>query len=179
MKSFVCNFLLAAVVPAGGSYSTFSRGQLLIALISTVLIVVCVLIHYEVLNKLSTWLAQMRHLHRTRVLVLILGLLAAHVVEIWIYAVAFGLLDGMADFGRITHLQVPDPGSHWLDYVYYSFVTYTTVGYGDIVPVGPIRFIAAAEALNGWLLLGWSVSFTFLEMQRFWREPAEHMAKHH
>ena len=34
----------------------------------------------------------------------------------------------------------------WIDDIYFSFVTYTTVGYGDLVPVGPIRFIGAGEA---------------------------------
>lgn len=147
-----------------------------IALISVLLVVVCVLLHYEVLRKMFDWLDRLRQLHRTRVLVLILGLLATHVVEIWIYAVGYGLLDGLKGFGHIarTSAQAAQAAQalpmDWLDYIYFSFVTYTTVGYGDLVPVGPIRFIAATEALNGWVLLGWSASFTFLEMQRFWRE---------
>lgn len=148
------------------------RGQYLVALISVALVVTCVLLHYEVLRMLSDWLARLRQLHRTRVLVLILGLFATHLVEIWVFATGFGVLDGVSDFGHITHLQGNPTESNWLDYVYYSFVTYTTVGYGDLVPVGPIRFIAATEALTGWMLLGWSTSFTFLEMQRFWRDAA-------
>lgn len=143
------------------------------AVISVVLVTVSVLIHYEVLRKLSDWLSRLRQLHRTRVLVLILGLLATHVFEIWIYAVGYGLMDGVADFGVIAHTVGPTTASTWLDYVYYSFITYTTVGYGDLVPRGPIRFIAATEALTAWVLLGWSASFTFLEMQRFWRQPKE------
>jgi hypothetical protein len=142
------------------------RGQYLVALISVALVVACVLLHYEVLRMLSDWLARLRQLHRTRVLVLILGLFATHLVEIWVFASGFGFLDGVADFGHIMHVQATGVAANWLDYVYYSFVTYTTVGYGDLVPVGPIRFIAATEALTGWMLLGWSTSFTFLEMQR-------------
>ena len=86
-------------------------------------------------------------------------------------SIAYGQMDAVADFGVIAHLDASAPSSSWLDYVYFSFITYTTVGYGDMVPRGPIRFIAATEALTGWVLLGWSASFTFLEMQRFWREP--------
>lgn len=140
-----------------------------VAGISVVLVIVCVLLHYEVLRKLSDWLDRMRRLHRTRVLVLILGLLATHIGEVWVYSIAYGLLDGASGFGTIAKLSSPGGATEWLDYVYFSFVTYTTVGYGDMVPAGPIRFIAATEALNGWVLLGWSASFTFLEMQRFWR----------
>ena len=148
------------------------RGQYVIAAVSLLLVTVSVLIHYEVLRKLSDWLARLRSLHRTRVLVLILGLLTTHVFEIWIYAIGYGQLDGVADFGIIFHTVASEPTT-WLDYVYFSFITYTTVGYGDMVPRGPIRFVAASEALTGWVLLGWSASFTFLEMQRFWREPRE------
>ena len=102
---------------------------------------------------------------------MILGLLVTHICEIWIYAIGYGLLDGVEGFGSIATTSSHTLPSDWLDDIYFSFVTYTTVGYGDLVPVGPIRFIAATEALNGWVLLGWSASFTFLEMQRFWRNP--------
>jgi hypothetical protein len=152
--------------------SIFPAGQPNVAIISVVLVITCVLLHYEVLRKISKVLAQLVRLHRLRVLVLILGLLLTHIVEIWIYSVAYWLLNGHADFGHLeiaaAHTQ---PG--WLDHIYFSFTTYTTVGYGDIFPVGPIRFIAATEALNGWVLLGWSASFTFLEMQRFWHDPKD------
>jgi hypothetical protein len=148
------------------------RGQSFIALICVCLVTACVLMHYEVLRGISKALARLKQLHRLRVLVLILGLLLTHLVEIWIYALAYGLVDGSGDFGRLNHAATHSQ-TGWLDYIYFSFVTYTTVGYGDIVPVGPIRFIAASEALNGWLLLGWSASFTFLEMQRFWHDSAK------
>jgi len=56
-----------------------------------------------------------------------------------------------------------------LDAVYFSSMTYSTVGFGDVVPVGPIRLVAGTEGLIGLLLIGWSASFTYLEMERFWR----------
>jgi hypothetical protein len=169
MASIVTHLTPAAF--SAVAFLSLPRGQYHVALVSLALVTACVLVHYEVLRKLTDWLARLRQLHRTRVLVLILGLLGTHVFEIWIYATGYGLLDGVADFGAIAHLEPQAYAGNWLDYVYFSFVTYTTVGYGDLVPRGPIRFIAATEALTGWVLLGWSASFTFLEMQRFWREP--------
>lgn len=146
---------------------TISRGQYLIALISMTAVVACVLLHYEVLKWLSRFLAHLKKLHRTRVLILILGLMLIHLIEIWLYAFGYAIVDRRADFGHLQgKLQ-----EGWLDYIYFSFVTYATVGYGDIVPVGPIRFLAAQEALSGVVLIAWSASFTFLEMGRFWREP--------
>lgn len=52
--------------------------------------------------------------------------------------------------------------------MYFSAITYTTVGFGDFVPTGPVRFLAGTEALTGFLLITWSASFTFLEMRRYW-----------
>jgi hypothetical protein len=43
------------------------------------------------------------------------------------------------------------------------------VGFGDLVPSGPIRFLSGMEALTGFVLIAWSASFTYLEMERFWR----------
>jgi hypothetical protein len=53
--------------------------------------------------------------------------------------------------------------------VSYSAIVYTTVGFGDIVPVGPIRFMAGMEGLTGLVMITWSASYAFLEMHRDWR----------
>ncbi|MGH8551150.1 MAG: ion channel [Methylococcales bacterium] len=48
-------------------------------------------------------------------------------------------------------------------------VLFTTLGLGDLVPSGSIRFMVGTEALCGFILISWSAAFTCLEMQRFWR----------
>jgi hypothetical protein len=52
--------------------------------------------------------------------------------------------------------------------LYFSAETFTSLGFGDVTPVGPIRLLAGLEALNGLLLIGWSASFTYIAMERFW-----------
>jgi len=47
---------------------------------------------------------------------------------------------------------------------------YTTVGFGDITPEGPMRILVCIEALAGLVLITWSASFTFLVMQGYWRD---------
>jgi hypothetical protein len=47
---------------------------------------------------------------------------------------------------------------------YYSFVTYTTWGFRDLIPKGPIRFLTGMEALTG-LLHTWTNSFMYIQMQ--------------
>ena len=49
-------------------------------------------------------------------------------------------------------------------------MTFSTVGSADVYLVGPVRFLSGTEALAGLVLITWSASFTFLEMQRFWRD---------
>ena len=47
---------------------------------------------------------------------------------------------------------------------------FTTVGFGDIVPTGPLRLLAGMEALTGFVLITWTASFLYLEMNRLWRQ---------
>jgi hypothetical protein len=61
-----------------------------------------------------------------------------------------------------------------LDAVYLSAVTFTTVGFGDLAPTGPIRFLCGTEALTGFILITWSASFLYLEMEQFWRRAPRH-----
>ncbi len=60
-------------------------------------------------------------------------------------------------------------GPQLFDAVYLSASTFTTIGFGDITLSGPIRFLCGTEGLIGFILITWSASFLFLEMERFWR----------
>jgi hypothetical protein len=73
-------------------------------------------------------------------------LMAAHLMEIAIWSVAYGLVN------------VAPEGS---DAMYFAFVNYTTLGYGDIVPVTRWRLLGPMTAMNGVLLFGWSTAVIF------------------
>jgi len=131
-------------------------------------VALCVLTHYEGLILLSRRLAHSHVRHqRIKVLHAIMTLLLLHVIEIWIFGLTFWLLLQWEECGTL----VGPAATHFFDAIYLSAVTYSTVGYGDIAPVGPIRFLAGTEALVGLVLITWSASFTYLEMARFWRQP--------
>jgi len=139
--------------------------QLLSAsLLAIALVSLCVVLHYEALLQLERLTRQLRR-HRWMILITLHGLLLAHVVEIWIFGLGYYLAESHLDLGNV----LPVEGSDWFHYVYYSAMVYTTVGFGDLVPVGPLRMITATEALAGLSLITWSASFTFLQMQRIWR----------
>ena len=55
--------------------------------------------------------------------------------------------------------------------MYFSAETYTSLGFGDVTPDGPVRLLVGAETLNGLLLIGWSASFLCISMERFWASP--------
>ncbi|MCH9638862.1 MAG: potassium channel family protein [Betaproteobacteria bacterium] len=143
--------------------------QHLYALMITGLVVtICVVLHYEALRFLSQTVGE--HVHkRIGVLVVMLGLLLAHVLEIIVFAIGYMFMEYGAGLGRITGMENGD----LIDYIYYSSVVYTTVGFGDLLPVGGMRMLSAAEGLAGLALITWSASFTFLAMKRFWPHPLE------
>jgi len=135
-------------------------------LISITIVVCCVILHYEALRFLGHSVGA--HVHkRIGMLVVMLGLLAVHVIEIILFALGYMIMQFSLDLGHITHL---DKGN-FLDYIYYSSVVYTTVGFGDLLPVGAVRMMSAAEGLVGLSLITWSASFTFLAMKHFWPHP--------
>ena len=131
---------------------------------NTILISAAVVIHYELLHLLSTFIPKLAVQHRLRVVIGVFGTLVGHVIEIWMFAIAYYLMVTYGDFGS---LQGNFDGS-LLDYVYFSFTTYTSLGIGDIEPLGDIRFLAGLEALTGLALITWSASFMFIGMRKFW-----------
>lgn len=129
-------------------------------------IVLAVLVHYEGLVLTQRRIAREHVRRRLKVLHAISLLIVLHVVEIWVFGMMMWMLLLWPACGSIA-----GPASaHFLDHIYLSAVSYTTVGFGDVAPVGPIRLLVATESLVGLVLITWSASFTYLEMERFWRE---------
>jgi hypothetical protein len=50
--------------------------------------------------------------------------------------------------------------------LYFSTVTFTTVGYGDIVLDRESRLLATFEAANGWIIFGWATALMMIVIQR-------------
>jgi hypothetical protein len=145
----------------------FDSAHLLVAFTTIVAVALAVTLHYEAFLMLSRWLGRGGKRGHRRILIMVLALMLVHVVEIWIFGVlAFWLLSLDLPTGSLEAVYPID----FLDYIYMSTVTYTTLGYGDIYATGPIRFLFGTEALTGFALITWSASLTFLEMQRHWRE---------
>ena len=133
-------------------------------LLNTLVVALAVAIHFEMLNWLSIKVPQMTVRNRSRVVIALMGAIFAHLVEIWLFALAYYF---MIYYEKMGALEGSFDGSLY-DCFYFSISTYTTVGYGDITPIGDIRFLAGLEALAGLVLITWTASFLFVEMQKFW-----------
>ena len=128
------------------------------------IIALAVLIHYEFLYHITTYIPKMTIKHRFRIVFGVFGALLAHTIEILIFATAYYFLPQFEDWGQLTG----EFNGSYLDCVYFSYTTFTTLGFGDIQPHGMIRHLVGIESLTGLLLITWTASFLYFEMQRYW-----------
>lgn len=136
-----------------------------IFLINSFLVAAAVLIHYEVLYLLTRLIPRLTFIKpRYRVVMGICGTICAHVIEIWLFAFGYYFV---IHYGSLGRLQGNFQGS-LMDCIYFSLTNYTSLGFGDIEPIGELRFMAGFEALTGLVLIAWTASFMFFEMQRLW-----------
>jgi Ion channel len=84
-------------------------------------------------------------------------LMGAHSSEVMVWSLCYALVDA-APAGT--------------DLVYFAFVNYTTLGYGDITPVAPWRLLGPMTAMNGVLLFGWSTAVIFEVLRRAMSETS-------
>ena len=133
-------------------------------LINSLLVGSAVIIHYEVIYRLAILVPKLKIKNRFRVVIGIFGALIAHVIEIWLFALGYYFMILSGQFGTLAG----NFSNTLVDCVYFSFVTYTSLGLGDISPTEEIRFLAGLEALTGLVMITWTASFLFIEMQKFW-----------
>jgi Ion channel len=81
----------------------------------------------------------------------VLILMITHTLEVLVWSVAYSIV-GAASEG--------------VDLLYFAFVNYTTLGYGDVLPVERWRLLGPITAMNGVLLFGWSTALIFEVLRR-------------
>jgi hypothetical protein len=138
----------------------------MVTIILVNILVVCttVLVHYEFLYRVTTLIPSMPMKHRYRIVIGVFTALTAHAAEIWIFAIPYYLVPRV---GRWGYLQGNFDGT-FMDCVYFSFTIFTTLGFGDIEPIGNVRYLTGIESLTGLVLITWTASFLYFEMQRHW-----------
>jgi hypothetical protein len=73
-------------------------------------------------------------------------LMAAHIAEVLVWSFVYMMV------------RAAPPGT---DLIYFAFVNYTTLGYGDVTPSDRWHLVGPMTAMNGVLLFGWSTAVIF------------------
>ena len=116
---------------------------------------------YVVMPATGIWARPAPLARRARPVRMLTGLvsmlLVLHLVEMAVWAAAYSAAGVMPDFETA---------------LYYSLKSYTTVGYGDVLPPPAWRLLGPIEAAVGILMLGWSTSIIVAAVQRIYNSPS-------
>jgi Ion channel len=85
-------------------------------------------------------------------------LMVTHTLEVMVWSLAYWIV-GAAPDGA--------------DRVYFAFVNYATLGYGDVLPLERWRLLGPITAMNGALLFGWSTAVIFEVLRKSWQRVGE------
>ena len=78
-------------------------------------------------------------------------LMVAHFAEVLVWSLAY---------------EITSAAPSGTDLLYFAFVNYTTLGYGDVTPVSRWKLLGPMAAMNGVLLFGWSTAVIFEVLRR-------------
>ena len=92
--------------------------------------------------------------------IIVVAVFLVHILHIWLWTLLYLALDC-------------PPLSGFSDALYFSTITYTTLGYGDIILDPAFRMLSGIEATNGFLLFGWTTAFIFEVISQLYRREAE------
>lgn len=132
-------------------------------LVGAAIMVITVLIHAGGMSLALRWLSMTygRQLHLAMFLIrslvvatLVLILFAATLIEASAWAAVYVALGAISNFEEA---------------LYFSIVTYTTLGYGDVVLSDQWRLLSSIEAANGLIIFAWTTALIIVALRRFSR----------
>ena len=134
-------------------FANLALGSLLIA--TTVLIhTIGLIVLTRSMLSIIDWFRLHRHAFGKIIAMIatVLCLFFIHTIEVWTWALAYLELDVVETL---------------TDALYFSTVTFSTVGYGDVLPPLDWRLFCSLEGVNGFLLIGWSTAYLVSASTRY------------
>ncbi len=135
--------------------------------LGSALIVLTVMIHgFFMATGVALLRSHFRHVRQARphfqasliVAAFVVWMFLASIIEIWVWAACYRMLDIFETLEEA---------------LYFSTVTMTTLGYGDIVLPPSWRLLGSFEAANGLFLFGWSTALVFAVIQSVYKDQDE------
>ncbi len=139
----------------------------MLVIAAIVLPLLAVGLHYELLVLTSSVVRALPGSGRADVVPAVVLALVAHFVEV----IAFGI--GWFLLIRAGAVELSTPSPTLVDAIYFSGSVYTSLGFGDIVPVRGGRFLVVIEAVTGLVLIAWTASFTLYQMREHWMDDED------
>ncbi len=136
---------------------------LIASVIATGLILVCVAIFYEIMAHVWLMLPRLEGRPRTQILLTVFASFLGHTIAVWVFGLTYYALEQYFAFGALTgHIE------HGIfDFVYFSAVSYSSLGLGDVTPIGGLRLLVGVEAILGLILIGWTITFTYIVTEKY------------
>lgn len=135
---------------------------MLLAILAALALVVCsVLIQYQGLNLTAAFLERLRIPAKSRILVAVAGVLSGQMTSILLFALTYAAFHSLSD----SSVLAGKLEGNTLDFFYFSLMSFTTLGIGDIYATGPLRIVAGFQGLTGFVMIGWSASFAYMAMR--------------
>jgi voltage-gated potassium channel Kch len=136
-------------------------------LLGTLMMIVTTAIHSVFtifsLRVLNRWLHRRHNVHSYNAIALIAGTIlmffAAALIEVGLWAGAYLAI------GAVEGVETS---------IYYSMVTFTTLGYGDVVLSDRWRLLSSLEAANGIIMFGWTTAVVMAVVQRSFAKALRH-----
>ena len=136
---------------------------LIAATISLALIIACAATFYEVLAHVWVNLPRLEGRPRAQILLTILATFLAHTLVVWIFGIAMYVLDRQFQFGSLSGTNDTD----LFEYLYFSGVSYSSLGFGNIDATGGLQLLVVVESVLGLTFIGWSVAFSYIVTEKY------------
>ena len=127
------------------------------------LITFCIAMFYEIMAHVWLALPRLEGRPRTQILFTVLASFVGHTIAVWAFGVTYFVLDKIFNFGTLAG----NIRHELLEYVYFSAVSYSSLGLGDVYPTGGLQLLVGVEAIVGLILIGWTVTFTYIVTERY------------
>ncbi len=137
--------------------------SIILVLTATLLVVLSINIHLLMLKIIMHFRKKTPRLTTRHIVSDVLIVILTHSLEIILFATGMYALESSGYYGHI----ITSGEGLFSEFVYFSAITYTTLGFGDITPVGPLRILAGVEAITGLILCAWTASVIFVGVLRY------------